>query len=306
MNRSFKVTLAFLVVAVLAAFVVLRGINARIKAAAIVKQETLDLAVPSVETIHPKRGAMKDEIILPGNMQAFIDSPIYARTSGYLKKWHVDIGQRVKAGQLLAEIETPEIDQQLQQARADLATSEANLKLSETTATRYQTLLKMDAVSRQETDQAVSDLEAKKTMVASARANVKLLEEMVSFQRVLAPFDGVITARNTDVGALINAGNGGAAQELFHLASTDKLRVFVSVPQMYSRTAEPGTPAELTLTEMAGRRFMGRVARTSQSIDATTRTLLTEVDIDNSSGTLMPGAYVQVHMKLPMGSAALD
>lgn len=305
MNRSFKVTLAFLSIAVLAGFVVVRGINARIKAAAIVKQETLDLAVPSVAVIHPKRGAAKDEIILPGNMQAFIDSPIYARTSGYLKSWKVDIGQKVKTGQVLAEIETPEIDQQLQQARADQATAEANMKLSETTAARYQSLLKLDAVSRQETDQAVSDLEAKKAIVASTRANVKRLEEMVSFQKVTAPFDGVITARNTDVGALVNAGNGGPAQELFHLASTSKLRVFVSVPQAYSRSAGAGVVADLTLPEFPGRHFSGRVARTSESIDAATRTLLTEVDIDNSSGTLLPGAYVQVHLRLPPGASAL-
>ena len=305
MNRTFKVTLAFVVFLVLAGFVVVRGINQRIKAAAIVKQETLDLAIPSVAVIHPKRGAAKDELVLPGNIQAFMDSPIYARTPGYLKKWYVDIGQRVKAGQTLAEIETPEMDQQLQQARADLATAEANLKLSETTAARYQALLKLDAVARQEADQTASDLEAKKTIVASGRANVRRMEQMVGFQKVVAPFDGLITARNTDVGALINAGNGGAAQELYHLAATDRLRVFVSVPQNYSRSAAPGVTADLTLTEFPGRRFTGKVARTAQSIDAATRTLLTEVDIDNASGTLLPGAYVQVHLRLPEGSSAL-
>ncbi len=305
MSRSIKVALAFLALGVLGGFVVVRGINQRIKAAAIVKQETLDLAIPSVAVIHPKRGAMQNELVLPGNIQAFIDSPIYARTSGYLKKWYVDIGQRVKAGQVLAEIEAPEIEQQLQQARADLATAQANLKLAESTAARYAALLKMDSVSRQEADQTASDMEAKKAIVASARANVGRLEQMVSFQKVTAPFDGVITARNTDVGALINAGNGGPAQELYHLASTDRLRVFVSVPEVYSRSAAPGVTAELTLTEFPGRRFTGKVARTAQAIDATTRTLNTEVDIDNASGTLMPGAYVQVHLKLPAGSAAL-
>ncbi len=305
MKRTFKVTLAFVALLVLAGFMVVRGINQRIKAAAIVKQETLDLAIPSVAVIHPKRGAAKDEILLPGNIQAFTDSPIYARTNGYLKKWYVDIGQRVKAGQVLADIETPEIDQQLQQARADLATAEANLKLSETTAARYQALLKLDAVSRQEADQTASDLEAKKTIVASARANVKRLEELAAFQKLTAPFDGVITARNTDVGALINAGNGGPAQELYHLAATDRLRVFISVPEIYSRSATPGVTAELTLTEFPGRRFTGKIVRTAQAIDAATRTLLTEVDIDNGSGTLLPGAYVQVHLKLPAGSSAL-
>ena len=305
MNKSLKVTLFFVAMLVLAGFVVVRGINGRIKAAAIVKQETLDLAIPSVAVIHGKPGALKDEIVLPGNMMAFTDAPIYARSSGYLKKWYADIGQRVKAGQPLADIESPEIDQQLQQSRADLATAEANLRLSETTATRYLALLKMDAISRQETDQAVSDLEAKKTIVTSSRANVKRLEEVVGFEKVTAPFDGVITARNTDTGALVNAGNGGSAQELFHLAATDKLRVFISVPQNYSRSASAGVSADLTLTEFPGRHFTGRIARTAQSIDAATRTLLTEVDIDNSSGALLPGAYVQVHLRLPAGSAAL-
>jgi RND family efflux transporter MFP subunit len=212
---------------------------------------------------------------------------------------------RVKSGQLLAEIETPEIDKQLEQARADVATAESNLKISETTAGRYQALLKMDAISRQETDQAVADLEAKKTMLTSVRANVKRLEDMVSFQKVYAPFDGVITVRNTDIGALVNAGNGGPAQELFHLASTDRLRVFVSVPQVYSRSATPGVRADLTLTEYPGRRFAGKVARTSSSIDAATRTLLTEVDLDNPSGQLLPGAFAEVHLKLPTQTAAL-
>jgi RND family efflux transporter MFP subunit len=304
-KRSVKVALILAAIAVLAGFVVVRGINARIKAAAIVKQETLDMAIPSVAVIHPKRGAAQDEIILPGNVQAFLDSPIYARSSGYLKKWYVDMGQRVKAGQLLADIEAPEVDQQLQQARADMATAEANLKLSETTAARYAALLKLDAVSRQEADQAASDLEAKKTIVASARANVSRLEQMVGFQKVTAPFDGVITTRSTDVGMLINAGNGGPAQELYHLASTDKLRVFVSVPEIYSRSAAPGVMAELTLNEFPGRRFVGTVTRTAQAIDAVTRTLNTEVDIENKNGTLLPGAYVQVHLRLPAGSAAL-
>ncbi len=305
MNRTFKVLLILLAIGVLAGFVVVRGINARIKASAIVKQETLDLAIPSVATIQPKRGEARDEIVLPGNMMAFIDAPIYARTNGYLKKWNVDIGQHVKAGQQLAEIESPEVDQQLSQARADLQTAEANLKLAETTAARYQTLLKLDAISRQEVDTAVGDYEAKKAIVASGKANVNRLEQLVSFEKVTAPFDGVITARNTDIGALINAGNGGSAQELFHLAATDKLRVFVSVPQMYSQAATPGVTADLTLTEMPGRHFTGKIARTAQSIDATTRTLLTEVDLDNTSGALLPGAYVQVHIRLPRGATSL-
>src|ERR1043166_7441882 len=215
--RMVRLTLVLLAALVIALATVIYGISNRIRAAAVVKQETLALAVPTVSVIHPKPGAMKNEVVLPGNIQAFTDAPIYARTSGYLKRWHVDIGSRVKTGQL--QIETPEIDKQLDQVRADLATAEANLKLAELTAGRYQALLKSDSVAKQETDEKVSDYEAKKTIVASTRANVKRLEDMASFQRIYAPFDGVITARNTDIGALINAGNGGPAQELFHLAA---------------------------------------------------------------------------------------
>ncbi len=231
---------AVLAVLSLLAFGVMRGINTRIKAAANVKQETVDMSVPTVSVVHPKRGALKDEIVLPGNIQAFTVSPIYARTNGYLKKWYVDIGGRVKSGQLLAEIEAPEVDKQLDQARADLATFEANLSLSQSTMTRWQDLLKRDAVAKQETDDKIGDYQAKKATVDSGRANVKRLEDMVSFEKVYAPFDGVITTRNTDIGALINAGNGGVSQQLFTLAATNTLRVFVNVPQMHSRSAAPG------------------------------------------------------------------
>jgi len=305
MFRTVKVIGVVLAVVLIAGGVVVRGINSRIKAAAVVKQETLDLAVPSVAIIHPKRGAMKEEIALSGNIMAFIDSPIYARTSGYLKKWDGDIGTHVKAGQLIAEIESPEVDQQLDQARAQLQTAQANLKLSELTVTRYEALLKLDAIAKQDVDNAVGALEANKATVSSNAANVKRLEQLVAFEKVYAPFDGVITARNTDIGALINSGNGGAAQELFHISSTSKLRIFVSVPQMYSRAAVAGVTTDITLTEMPGRRFVGKIARNAEAIDPTTRTLLTEVDIDNGSGQLLPGAYAEVHLKLPAASASL-
>ena len=290
---------------VIVATVVVRGINARTRAAAVVKQETLDQAVPTVSVIHPKRGAMKDEIVLPGNVQAFTDAPIYARTSGYLKKWYFDMGALVKPGQLLAEIESPEVDKQLDQARADLATAEANMKLAESTAARYQALLKLDSIAKQDVDDKVGDYEAKKSIVVSARSNVKRLEDMVSFEKVYAPFEGVITARTTDIGALINAGNGGQAQELFHMAAVSRLRVFVSVPQVYSRSAVPGVMAELTLTEYPGRRFHGRLERTAGAMDPATRTLLTEVDVDNAAGELRPGAFAEVHLKLAAKTAAL-
>jgi RND family efflux transporter MFP subunit len=305
MFRTVKVTAVALAVVLAVGLVVLRGINSRVKAAALVKQETLEQAVPSVAVIHAKRGAMSDEIVLPGNIQAFTDAPIYARTSGYLKKWYADIGTHVKTGELIAEIESPEVDQQLDQARAQLQTAQANLKLSEITVTRYQTLLKLDSIAKQDVDNAVGALEANKATVASMAANLKRLEQLVSFEKVFAPFDGVITTRNTDIGALINSGHGGVAQELFHISATYRLRIFVSVPQAYSRAATPGVTANITLTEMPGRRFAGKIARTAESIDATTRTLLTEVDIDNASGQLLPGAFAEVHVKLPSQAAAL-
>jgi RND family efflux transporter MFP subunit len=303
-GRIFRL-LAVLVVVALLAFGVIRGINTRIKAAANVKQQTIDMSVPTVSVVHPKRGALKDEIVLPGNIQAFIVSPIYARINGYLKKWYVDIGGHVKSGQLLVEIEAPEVDKQLDQARADLATAEANLSLSESTMVRWQQLLQRDAVAKQETDDRIGDFRAKKATVDAGHANVKRLEDMVSFEKVYAPFDGVITTRNTDIGALINAGNGGVSQQLFTLAATNTLRVFVSVPQIYSRSASPGVMAQLTLTEYPGRRFAGKIARTAESIDPAMRTLLTEVDVDNATGELLPGAFAQVHLTLAAKAPSL-
>jgi RND family efflux transporter MFP subunit len=305
MFRTFKwITLALLVILIAGAVVIL-GINSRIKAAAVVRQETIDLSIPSVAVIHARRGAMTDEISLPGNIMAFSDAPVYARTSGYLKKWYNDIGTRVKTGDLLAEIESPEVDQQLSQARADLGTATANMKLAELTMNRYEALLKLQAIAKQDVDNATGAYEADKATVASQAANVKRLEQLVAYEKVYAPFDGIITARNTDVGQLINAGNGGAAQELFHISGAAKLRIFVSVPQVYSHAAVPGVVARITLTESPGRHYMGKVARNSTTIDPATRTLLTEVDIDNESGQLMPGSYAEVHLKLPAATAAL-
>ena len=244
------------------------------------------MAVPTVAVVQPKRSAPAQEIVLPANVQAFADAPIYARTNGYLKRWYVDIGSRVKQGQLLAEIDTPEVNQQLRQARADLGTTQANLNLSKITADRYQGLLKTDSVSKQESDNAAGDYEAKQASVQSAQANVKRLEELQSFQRIYAPFSGVITARNTDIGALINSGStGGNGNELFHIAQPDKLRVYVSVPQVYSQAAKPGITADLTLAEFPGRRFQGKLVRTANAIDPTSRTLLVEIAVDNPTGT---------------------
>lgn len=293
--------LVLVIILIVVAAVVIGGIVPRLKARAALKTETYDLALPSVTVIHPTQGAPQTEIVLPGNMQAFIDAPIYARTNGYLKKWYVDIGARVKANQLLADIETPEVDQQLEQARADLNTAQANLALSEITAKRYEDLKNTDSVSKQDVDNAHGDYEAKKATVSSAQYNVKRLEELQSFEKIYAPFDGVITARNTDVGHLINSGAGAPQTELFHIASIRTLRVYVAVPQQDSVTAKPGLHADLTLPEFPGRRFDGKLVRTANSIDPATRTLLVEVDVENPAGELLPGAYTEVHLKAPSG-----
>ena len=287
------------------AIVVIAGVLPRFKARAALKTETRELAIPTVAVIRPKLGDPRTEIVLPGNMQAFTDSPIYARTNGYLKAWYHDIGSRVKQGELLAVIESPEVDQQLDQARADLNTAQANLALARITADRYQNLLKSGSVAKQDVDNAVGDYQAKKATVDSAEANVKRLQELQSFEKVYAPFDGVITARNTDVGHLINSGAGSPATELFHMSAISKLRVFVNVPQQYSASTHPGLPATITLPEFPGRTFKGTLVRTSDSIDAASRTLLAEVDVDNPTRELLPGAYAEVHLQLPNATRAL-
>jgi len=279
------------------------GVTTRTRALGVVTQETREMAVPAVAVVAPERGAPQEEIVLPGTIQAFTDAPIYARTNGYLRKWYVDIGAHVRAGELIAEIDTPELDQQLQAARADLATAQANARLAQTTAERYRDLIKSDSVSRQDLDNANGSLEAREAAVESARANVKRLEQLQAFRRIEAPFAGVVTARNTDIGALIDSGSN--AKELFHVAAVNRLRVFVNVPEVYSRAARTGLAADLTLKEFPGRRFTGTLARTSSSIDVASRTLLTEIDVDNAKGELLPGSYAEVHIKLPTAAATL-
>jgi RND family efflux transporter MFP subunit len=303
-NPARRWWIAILVLAIVAAIVV-SGVLPRIHARADLDKETAEMAIPTVSVVHPKRGAPAQEVVLPANVQAYIDSPIYARTNGYLKHWYVDIGARVKAGQLLADIETPEVDQQLRQSRADLATAEANLNLSKITATRYADLLKSDSVSQQDADNAAGDFAAKQATVQSAQANVKRLEELQSFEKIYAPFEGVITARNTDIGALIDSGSsGGARTELFHIAQPDKLRVYVNVPEAYSQAAKPGLTADLALSEFPGRLFPGTLVRTADAIDSSTRTLLVEIRVNNPTGTLFSGAYAEVHLKLPTATSA--
>jgi RND family efflux transporter MFP subunit len=290
--------------ALVVAIVVVFGIHSRVAAETRLQQATFRAAVASVNVMHPQLGDRAQELVLPGNTQAFIDSPIYARTNGYLKRWYVDIGARVNKGQLLAEIETPELDQQLQQARAELGTAEANLNLSRITAVRDEDLLKTHSVSTQERDNAVNGNAANKATVQSNQANVARLEQLQSYEKVYAPFDGIITARETDIGALIDAG-ANAPKELFHIASITKLRVYVAVPEVYSVAAQSGAPADLTLDEYPGETFHGSLVRNSDSIDPASRTLLVEVDVENAGGRLKPGAYVQVHLKMPEGTRSL-
>jgi RND family efflux transporter MFP subunit len=286
--------------------------------------------LPVVAVAHPKMGALENEVVLPGNIQAFIDSPVSARANGYVKQWFADIGARVKAGQPLAVIEAPELDQQVRQAQAaleqtqaaldqavaNLQQGQANEELARVTASRWKNLVAKGVVSRQDNDQyqaqyqaQTANVEALKKAVAAARgniasaeANLARLKDLQGYETIKAPFDGVITARNTDIGALVNSGTTGMAQELFHIAAIAQLRVFASVPEIYSQTAVPGISAELTLAEFPGRRFRGKLVRTSEAMDAGTRTLLVEVDVDNPTGELRPGSYAQVHLTIPAGA----
>lgn len=293
-----SLSIVVLVAAVGLGLLVFRGIQFRLQAQTTLVQRTEVRSIAGVHVIQPKRGATASELMLPGNMEAFTDTPVFARTNGYLREWHVDIGAHVRAGQLLAEIETPEIDQQLRQARAEFATAQANHKLAKSTADRWQFLRTTDSVSQQETDEKLGDLESKGAAMEASEANVKRLEETQAFQKIYAPFDGVITARNVDTGDLINAGSSGPGKELFHMASVRQMRVYIQVPQMDSRNALPGTSAALAVPEMPGRRFAARVVRTSNSMDPASRTMRVEVDVDNPRGELLPGEFVEVYVKL--------
>ncbi len=296
-RRSRGPIIGIVVILAAAALSAAWGISSRERALVDLSRETREMAVVTVAVTHPSKATAAEEVTLPGNIQPYTDAAIFARTSGYLKARHADIGSRVKTGQMLAEIDTPEIDQQLLQARADLASAKANAKLAQTTADRYKDLMKSDSVSRQDLDNAEGSYEAKEAAVLSADANVKRLEALQQFRVIYAPFDGVITARNIDIGALI--GSGGNAKELFHIAAVDRLRIFVNVPQIYTSAVHVGTDADIEIQNLPGRTFKGRLARTSQSIDATTRTLLVEIDVDNPGGVILPGSFAQVHLKLP-------
>jgi RND family efflux transporter MFP subunit len=290
-----------LAIGLIAAAVLIFGIRSRIKAEGKLRDVTQQLAVPSVSVVLPKPTAAADEVVLPGNIQPFISSPIYARTDGYVKKWYFDIGAHVKAGQLLATIQAPEVDQQLEQARSTLATAQANLELARITRDRYQGLLGKHAVAQQDVDNAVGAYSATKAIVDADTANARHYEALVSFENVYAPFDGVIIARNTDIGDLINAGSSTVPRtDLFDMVQAGTLRVYVNVPEEYSRGVKPGqTGADVVLAEFPGQRFPGDLVRTSEAINATTRTLLVEVDVPNPKGTLLSGSYAEVHLKIP-------
>jgi RND family efflux transporter MFP subunit len=263
-------------------------------------EKTDQEAIPTVSVMHPSVGSKADELVLPGSVQAFVETPIYSRTNGYLRKWYFDIGSHVKKGQLLAVIETPETDQQLLQSRAELERQQANAQLAGTTSDRWQSLLAKHAVSQQEADQAKSNYIAAQAAVDASRANVKRLEELQGYERITAPFDGVITARNTDIGDLIDAGSGSSnPRELFHLAAVDKMRVYSAVPEVYANRVKDGGSAFITQDSTPGEKFVGNIVRNANAIDRTTRTLNVEIDLDNKAGLLRPGAYVFAHFNMP-------
>jgi RND family efflux transporter MFP subunit len=296
----------FLTIALVAvAALLITGIWSRVKARTTLNAETAQVAITSVSVVSPKPTAPAQEIILPGNVQPFITSPIYARTNGYLRKWYFDIGAHVKKGQLLAVIETPEVDQQLEQSLSNLSTAKANLALAEITKNRYQGLKKTNAVSQQDVDNAVGTYNANSAIVEANQANVKQVQALQSFEKVYAPFDGVLTARNTDIGDLINSGSSSNVKtDLFHIAQPGTLRVYVNVPEEYSQGMKVGMTADLSLAEFPGRKFQGKLVRTAEAINMTTRTLLIEVDVANPAGTLLTGSYAEVHLAVPRESSA--
>lgn len=299
-----------LAAAALAAGLLALGIVPRIDARAAQRMQVAAQQALPVAVIMPGTAPADQTLTLPGSVMPYADASIYARTSGYIAHWSADLGTHVKAGQALAQISAPDLDAQLRQARADEASAQANYDYAKSTAQRWQDMLKTQSVSQQDTDTKVADMNAKRAMLASAQANVAHLAELVSYESVTAPFDGVITARNVDVGTLVTAGgtpgSPGLSGELFHLEQTDTLRVFVDVPQDSAAGVSTGTPVYLTTPQSPGRRIAAQVARSAGAIDPVTRTLRVEIDVDNRDGTLMPGAYAQAHLVVPSAAPALD
>ncbi|MGH8455910.1 MAG: efflux RND transporter periplasmic adaptor subunit [Stenotrophobium sp.] len=303
-RRSLGVARIGAVIAIIAVIFAAWGILHRVRAQAALRAQTDRQAAIPVNVTHPIAADAGEQLVLPGNVKAFADAPIYARTSGYLKRWLVDIGTPVKAGQLLAEIDTPEVDQQLAQAEADLASAVANNALAQTTAARWKDLLAADSVSKQDADEKAGDAQAKAALAASARANVARLRQLQDFKRIVAPFDGVITARNVDIGDLVNPGSS-SQQELFHIVSTKKLRIYVQVPQAYVPGISIGMSAQLHFTEHPGHTYPARLESTADAIDPASRTMLVQLEADNPKGELLPGAYAEVHFDLPLRAEAL-
>ena len=303
--RGRGLRLAGIAAAVIAIVIVATGLYSRAAGNARLREWTDAQAIPVVAVATPKAGGNASALELPGRLEAFMRAPIYARVSGYLKSWKFDIGAQVKAGQLLAEIETPDLDQQLQQARADLGTAQANEKLAEVTAQRWEAVLKSNTVSKQDVDEKVSDLAAKRALVASAKANVDRYVAMKNFTRIVAPFDGTVTARNTDVGALINAGTA-AGQELFVVSDVRKLRVFVNVPQTYVPSVPAGTKASVIVPERAEKSYAAVVDNSSQAVTASSGTTLMQLVVDNPGAELLPGGYANVRLQLPANASALS
>jgi RND family efflux transporter MFP subunit len=302
-RRGYVVAAIVAVVFLVAAII---GLASRFSERRALAKETETLAVATVGVIHPKVEPPQQELVLPSTLQAYIESPIYARTNGYLLKWYKDIGSRVQKGERLADIETPEIDQELQQARAARDQSAAQVEIAKTSAKRWENLQKMDAVAQQETDERTNAYSQAEANLAAATANLRRLEELESFKHIYAPFSGVLTRRNIDIGALINAGNTGSNQQLFNIARVDPIRVYVSVPEIYAPSVRPGVHASIELPSLNGQKFSGSVVRNSDAIDTTTRTLLTEIDVPNPKGELLPGAYAQVHFDLKISAVRLS
>jgi RND family efflux transporter MFP subunit len=291
-----KVGIALVVLLVVAVVLVALGMSARVHNNTVLAQRTNEAAAPTVTVAPPAPGAPADEFVLPGNVTAFTDSPIYARTDGYLMHWYYDIGARVKKGDLLAIIDTPELDKQVAQAEADLATAQTNASNAKVQAERYSGLVKSDAVSQFDTDTFTTQAASTASAVKSAEANLQRLRELQSFEKVYAPFDGVVTARSVDTGQLISQ---GSTAEMFHMQAVGTLRVYTNVPQLYTQTLKHGMKIGLTFPEYPGRTFEGTLVRTADAIDPASRTLLVEVDVNNGKGELMPGALAQVHFKTP-------
>jgi RND family efflux transporter MFP subunit len=293
-----------LILLIVALILAVWGVASRVYSRSQLGQETAQEAIPVVIVEKPAASPPSEDLVLPGSVQAFVEAPIFARTSGYLRTWYTDIGDAVKKGQLMAEIETPEVDQQLRQSVADLATAHANDELAQTTDVRWKGLLANQAVSQQDADTRAGQAAASKAQAASAQANVGRLRELESFKRIVAPFDGVVTARNTDIGALIAAGQTSGSA-LFRVADTQKLRIYVDVPEPYAAKAQPGIDVQLRFNEHPGKDYPATLVRTARALDPTLRTLRVELQVDNSQGELFPGAYAEVHFKLPGSNSTL-